>query len=134
MNLANCVQCGAVYVKNSLGLCAACLREEEEAEDKVAGFLREKAKATLDEIHEATGVKHKVILRMLKRGRIRSDAAISYPCETCGTLIDEGRLCDNCSGNITRQLKPEEWKPKEKPSTESKGTQRLHIKDLLDNK
>ena len=134
MKLANCTQCGAVYVENMHGLCVKCLREEEEAEDLVAAFLRETKKASLEEVHEATGVSHKIILRMLKRGRIQTDAIISYPCETCGAAISEGRLCEACSSNIVRQLKPDEWQPKPEQQSERKGNQRLYIKDLLKNK
>ncbi|MBP2651810.1 MAG: YvyF: flagellar operon protein [Firmicutes bacterium] len=138
MKLANCNQCGAVYVENPQGLCLNCLREEEEAEDKVAGFLREKDRASLEDIHQGTGVKYKIILRMLKRGRISSNAVIEYPCETCGSLISEGRICENCSNNITQQIKHEEWRrqvdTKPKPKDDGKVRPRLHIKDLLDNK
>lgn len=133
MNLINCTECGNLCVETPSRLCPACVRLEEEAEDKVANFLRGTSRASLEEIHQATGVKHKVILRMLKRGRIFTDAIISYPCETCGEPITEGRVCDRCSHNFTSQLKPEEWKPA-KQAEYSHKDERMYTKDLYHKK
>lgn len=106
MGLANCPQCGKLYVENTAKLCPECYAEEEKAENKVAQFLREvRRKATIDEIQEATAVEHKVILRMMKKGRVFSEFPIEYPCEHCGAPITEGRLCDACSKSILEQFK-----------------------------
>lgn len=109
MGLANCPECGKLYVENAARICPECYRKQEDDAEKVVEYLRDVDKATLEEIHQATGVKHKIILRLLHSGRIMG-TAISYPCETCGTLIDQGRLCDKCSKNILEQMKPEELK------------------------
>lgn len=103
MGLANCPECGKVYVENAAKVCPDCYRKQEEDAERVMEYLRDVAKATLEEIHEATGVKHKIILRLLRSGRIMG-SIISYPCETCGTLIEEGRLCTQCSKNILEQI------------------------------
>jgi len=102
-----------VFVDNPSGLCPACLELEEGEEFKVVDFLRERGKASIEEIHNATGVKEKTILRMMKRGRFISDFTITYPCESCGTLISEGRLCSHCNKNIMDQVKQEEPKREE---------------------
>jgi len=130
MNLINCIDCGAVCVESPSRLCAKCVRDEEEAEDRVAEYLRNTKKASLEEIHQATGVKHRIILRMLKRGRIVSDTIITYPCETCGAPISGGRLCESCSKNIVDQIKTEEKKP-EKRLEESRKEERMYTRDLL---
>ncbi|VBB09431.1 Hypothetical protein LUCI_4721 [Lucifera butyrica] len=111
MGLKNCPQCGKLFLDNPVGLCPECVAQEERDEARVGEYLREvKTKASIDEIHEATGVKHKVILRMIRSGRVVSDFAIEYPCESCGAPISEGRVCQNCSKNILDQLKTEDWK------------------------
>jgi hypothetical protein len=131
MKLVNCSECGNLCVESPSNLCPNCVRAEEDAEDRVAEYLRNTDKASLEDIHKATGVKHKVILRMLKRGRIFSDAVISYPCETCGAPINEGRVCAACSRNIVNQIKqPEEWKPQERQESVRKD-ERMYTKDLL---
>lgn len=107
MGLANCPECGKLYLENPSKLCQDCYALQEIDEEKVVNFLREKRKSTLQEIHEATGVRHKVILQMLNRHRITSDITVSYPCETCGEPITEGRICGKCNKNILDQIKPE---------------------------
>lgn len=134
MKLINCGECGNVCVENPSRLCPQCVRDEEEAEDRVAEYLRNASRASLEDIHRATGVKHKVILRMLKRGRIVSDAIITYPCETCGAPISGGRVCDACSKNIVGQLKqPEEWKPEKRQESVRKD-EKMYTRDLIDRK
>lgn len=134
MKLANCTECGNVCVENPTRMCPNCIREEEMAEDIVAEFLRDVKKASVEDIHKATGIKHKVILRMLQRGRIFS-GEISYPCETCGAAITEGRVCNACNRNISSQLsKPaEDWQAPKKQET-AKKDERMYIKDLLGRK
>ncbi len=132
MGLDYCPECGKLYVQNAIGLCADCYRQEEEDVEKVAEYLREKTKASLEEIHQATGIRHKVILRMIKRGRIVTDTEITYECELCGAPIIEGRLCADCSKTITEQLKPkvEEWS-KPEPRDLGKKDERLYIRDMF---
>jgi len=134
VKLTYCVECGTLCVENPTGLCPNCIREEEAAEDRVSEFLKEHKRASLDDIHNATGVKHKVILRMIKRGRIMTDAIITYPCETCGQPISAGRVCDDCNKNIISQLKKEEWQPQQDQRSESSKNERMYINDLLKKK
>ncbi|WP_425058510.1 hypothetical protein SCACP_31650 [Sporomusa carbonis] len=116
MGLGNCPECGKLYLENTALLCPDCYRKQEADAEKVIEYLKDVDKATLEEIHQATGVKHKIILRLIRSGRIIGNS-ISYPCESCGTLIDEGRLCEKCSKNILDQLKPDERPPEQQPLT-----------------
>ena len=93
-------------MENVARLCPECYRKQEDDAETVIEFLRDTSKATMEEIHQATGVKHKIILRLLRSGRIMGD--ISYPCDSCGDLITEGRLCNKCSKNILDQIKTED--------------------------
>jgi transposase-like protein len=104
MGLKNCVECGRICVENPSGLCPECYAKEEEDEHKIGEYLREVGKASIEQIHEATGVKEKTILRMMKSGRVMSLGEISYPCELCGALIFEGRVCAQCGKNFTQQV------------------------------
>lgn len=113
VGLGNCLECGKVYIENPAKLCPACYEQEEKDADRVADFLRDHPKSHINEVHEATGIKHKVILRMIKKGRILGDISVEYPCESCGASITEGRLCNDCSRNILSQLKPGDLKKPE---------------------
>ncbi|NLP42529.1 MAG: flagellar protein, partial [Veillonellaceae bacterium] len=70
MGLKNCPECGRLFVENPSGMCPACYEKVEEDELKVVEYLRDTRKASLKEIHEATGVKEGIIMRMIKRGRL----------------------------------------------------------------
>ncbi|MBP2640620.1 MAG: YvyF: flagellar operon protein [Firmicutes bacterium] len=126
MGVANCPQCGKIYMENPAKLCPACYAAFEADEEKVVEFLRKKRKASLEEIHTGTGVPHKVILRMLKQHRLTSEFQVSYPCESCGAMITGGRLCADCTKNVLDQVKPLVSKQAEKPA-QGQREQKMHI-------
>ena len=107
MGLANCKECGKLFVQNPAGVCPDCYRLIEEQETKVAAYLRDNRRASIGEVHEATGVPEKVILKMIKKGRITGDIQVEYPCESCGKPILEGRVCAECGRRVLEQIKPE---------------------------
>lgn len=128
MGLANCPECGKLFVENSSGLCPACYELEEYEELKIVGFLRERGKASIEEIREATGVKEKTILRMMKRGRFKGTFDITHPCESCGEQISEGRLCPQCSKNFTDQLKSSQERPQEEKTARNRVYSQTYFK------
>lgn len=93
-------------MENPSGLCPACYAEEEVYEHKIGEYLRDFGKASIEDIHKATGVKEKIILRMIKSGRLFVDGinTINYPCDMCGDPIIEGRLCSKCSSGFAKQV------------------------------
>ena len=105
MGLANCKECGKLCVQTAAGLCPECFRIEEENELKVARYLRDYSRASLSEVHEATGVPEKTILKMIKKGRITGANDLAYPCETCGKPITAGRVCPECGRRVLGQIK-----------------------------
>ena len=107
MGLANCKECGKLFVQNPSGICPDCYRIEEENEELVAKYLRGNRNATISDVHEATGVAEKTILKMIRKGRITGDIQVEYPCETCGRPILEGRVCAECGRRVLEQVKPD---------------------------
>lgn len=126
MGLKNCPECGKIFVDSPAGMCPACLEQEERDEIKIVDFLRESGNASsIEEIHEATGVKEKTILRMMRKGRFMGDFEIRYACESCGAPIVEGRVCAACSKNIISQMKQAAEKEAQK-SLEFKKAGRMY--------
>ena len=107
MGLANCKECGKIYMETAAGLCPDCYRAEEENELAVSRYLRDHPRSSVSDIHEATGVPEKTILKMIKKGRITGADNIAYPCETCGRPITEGRVCQECGRRVLDQIKGE---------------------------
>ena len=124
MGLANCKECGKLFVQNPAGICPDCYRMIEEQETKVAAYLRDNQRASITEVHEATGVSEKVILKMIKKGRIVGGVTMEYPCESCGKPIAEGRVCAECGRRVLNQLKTDPRsaaKPPEPPAPRKIG-------------
>lgn len=106
MNLGNCSQCGKLYVVNSLGLCAACLKDVEDQYHRCADYLRKNRASTMQELSDATGVSVRLITRFIREGRIGTKDALNlrYPCESCGEPIHDGNLCEVCRDRLRRQV------------------------------
>lgn len=111
--LANCENCNRVFVKTVRPICPECFKAEEEAFEIVYNFLRQRKnrEATLMEIVEATGVEEKLIIKFIKQQRLRASnfPNLTYPCEKCGAPIQSGRICEDCSQNIVREFKQQEY-------------------------
>lgn len=124
MGLKNCPTCGKLMLENPRGICPECYAQEEQDELKIVEYLRDAKKASIEDIHKATGVKYKVIMRMIHDRRILSDFTVTYPCESCGAPIEQGRLCSKCSQGIMDQ-----WKKDDKaPSRDYHGS-RMYTRD-----
>ncbi|WP_066175611.1 TIGR03826 family flagellar region protein [Bacillus marinisedimentorum] len=106
--LANCVQCGTLFVKSYRDICPACKKEEDKKFETVYQFIRkrENRMATLAEVTESTGVEEKLILRFIKEGRLQLSKFpnLGYPCAKCGNTIREGKLCDDCKTSLRNDI------------------------------
>lgn len=58
------------------------------------------------EIVEATGVEEMLITKFVREKRLRPSQfpKLAYPCEKCGTNIITGKLCQNCSNKLKKDL------------------------------
>ena len=110
-------------MENPSKLCPECYAQEEVYERTIGEYLRKKGRATVEEIHIDTEVDEKIIIRMLKSGRLFSDGMIGYPCEMCREPIYAGRLCTDCSNGLTKQVKKsnEDRKINEQIDQQNKG-------------
>lgn len=117
MNLANCPRCGKLFAKGIHDVCPACVREIDKQYEVCANYLRENKGATITELSDETGVTIKQITKFIREGRISlMDAPnLSYPCESCGVLIQTSHLCDSCRKRLIRGAKNlfDESKPRE---------------------
>ena len=107
--LSNCPNCGQLFVKALRPVCDKCAREAEEKFDAVYRFIRkrENRSASMDEVHDSTGVEKDLIIQWIREGRLRVSQMpnMGIPCEHCGKTISEGKLCDSCRSKLTGELK-----------------------------
>ncbi len=106
VNLGNCPRCGRLFANNFRDICPSCIKGIEEEYEKCLKYLREEKTATIQEVHEATGVSIRQITKFIKEGRISvaNNPNMMYPCEVCGVLIREGNMCDSCRTRLTRDF------------------------------
>ncbi|RIX47292.1 flagellar protein [Paenibacillus nanensis] len=104
MNLDNCPRCGRLFAKGIRDVCPSCMKEIDKEYQLCADFLRENKGATIHEVSDATGVSIRQISKFIREGRISIVNApnMSYPCESCGTLIRDSHLCDDCRTRLTK--------------------------------
>lgn len=113
MNLDNCPRCGKLFTKNFRDVCPVCIRDIDKEYQLCADYLREYKGAMIGELSDQTGVSIKQITKFIREGRISMMNApnLSYPCESCGTLIREHHICDSCRARLmkdTNQMKRNE--------------------------
>lgn len=107
--IENCPTCGQIYMKNAFrDVCEGCYRKEEEEFQLVYKFIRQRKNrtATMEQVEEGTGVPEKLIMKFIRKGRIQlaQFPHLGYPCDRCGTLIREERLCGVCKKDISDQI------------------------------
>ena len=107
--LRNCPNCNSIFVKTNLrDVCENCYKLEQKQFDTVYNFIRksDNRKATMDEIVSVTEVEEELIMKWIRNGRLRVTGYpnLGYPCEQCGTLIQKGSICTNCSTNLKADL------------------------------
>lgn len=109
--LANCKNCGRLFVRTSSPYCPACLKEQDRKFDQVYAFIRrqENRTATVPQVHEATGVETELIYQWVREGRLVTTLFpnLGYPCKSCGKTITEGAICDDCRRKLEHDLERE---------------------------
>lgn len=107
--LSNCPKCGGLFVKNKFrDICQNCWKEEEEAYNAVYQFIRkrENRAATIHQVVDATGVDEDLILKFIKTGRLKLTQFpnLGYPCDRCGKIIQNGKICNSCAEKLRKEL------------------------------
>lgn len=109
MELTNCPSCDTLFVKNKFrDVCDACYKEEEKKFELVYQYIRKRENRTamMSQVVEATGVDEDLIIKFIKSGKLRTSQFpnLGVPCEKCGKIIREGRMCDECSNSLRSEL------------------------------
>lgn len=110
--LENCPRCGQLFVKGIRDICQSCFKEIEEKFQVVYTYLKQKKnrEASMREVADNTGVSEADIIKFIREGRLHLNQFpnLSYPCESCGREIREGRICDSCQKRIYEGLETAE--------------------------
>ncbi|WP_216830371.1 TIGR03826 family flagellar region protein [Alkalihalobacterium elongatum] len=107
-SLENCPRCGGLFVKALRTICDKCHREIDAMFQTVYTFIRKRdnRKATLQEVVAATGVKEEYIFQFIREGRLQLAhyPNLAYPCDMCGAMIREGKICPSCRTSMNKDI------------------------------
>jgi len=106
LHIANCPKCGKVFNPTFADLCPQCHKQIDREYEQCATYLREHRGATISELSEATGVSMRQITNFIRERRISitDSPNMGYPCDSCGDLIREGKLCITCHQRLSTSL------------------------------
>jgi uncharacterized OB-fold protein len=106
MSIRNCPECGRLFQYVFKNICPNCINREESDRAIIRTFLQEHPKTSIPEISEITGVHTKVVIRMLKDGRLeaicRENNIMLLDCERCGEPVTDGRFCQKCRESLSQ--------------------------------
>ncbi len=100
--IKNCKRCGKIFAYLNNVNCPDCARVEEEEFDLVREFVKDHEFPTIPETSAATGVAEKYIVRWVREGRLERAGykMAGLKCDSCGTDIYTGKLCEKCQGKM----------------------------------
>jgi len=107
MEIKNCKRCGKMYSYIAgIPICDQCKQKDEDDFQTVKKYIYEHKGVSLKEVSEACEVSVEKITRFLRDGRleIKEGTNIILECESCGRPINSGRLCQECSKKLERDL------------------------------
>ena len=104
MELKNCRQCGKVYIYNGSYLCMNCQDEMERQFTLVKEYISKNPQADIETIEKDTGVESKLILRLIREGRLQYKGKDGLVCKRCSTPIDTGYYCKECMQQLNQYV------------------------------
>lgn len=129
--LGNCPKCKKLYLRIR-DICDECFQKQEEDYLKAAAYLREYPGSTIQDVSDNTGVSVAQIRYFIQIGRIIAGhfPNLSYPCATCGSPIQTGKVCKNCMDRYKQLSKKEEDRNSENGQPHNDNNSRGYIKYL----
>ncbi|MFS1514802.1 flagellar protein [Chengkuizengella sp. SCS-71B] len=122
--LNNCINCGRLFVKNVSNICPRCVEDINQQYERCTEYIKENRACTIYELSEETDVSVRQITQFIHEGRILIGELVNlgYPCNSCGQLIKVGKICDNCSLRIAREVRDVTSRNAEEEQEEAKAS------------
>jgi flagellar operon protein (TIGR03826 family) len=124
--LSNCPKCGKLFIRVR-EICDDCYEKQEEDYQKVSSYLWDHPGCNIQELSNATGVSVSQIRQFILANRIiiSQFKNLSYPCDTCGKMIKEGKTCPSCLKKII-ELASKVEKEKQTKKNERSSSYKIH--------
>lgn len=138
MGIANCKECGKVFVKTLDNTCPDCSNKRKQELQKIEEWIKQKNTPVLTKIEEEIGISEKTFMKYVLDGRIRSFNKVLAPCDVCKELTKletKNVICKDCrssikktsssSGNESELSKTDMYSKTNKPLPENKFKKRF---------
>ena len=109
MEIIQCTFCKKPFASYGGKVCTKCLEQLDNSFIIVRDYLDENPNADMDMVEEETGVSSRIILHLLKEGRLilgtsKAPGGGILFCEVCKNPISTGRMCDRCKDDIATTM------------------------------
>ncbi|OPZ92906.1 MAG: hypothetical protein BWY74_01361 [Firmicutes bacterium ADurb.Bin419] len=127
-DIRNCRRCKRLF--NYIGgapICHDCKQQDEVDYKRVKEYLYDHPKASIIEVSQELEVSVQQIKMYLKEGRLEivgNDGNMILECERCGKSITTGRLCNDCSKEVSNDIKSTTNQMSKAVPTEDETTKR----------
>ena len=104
-NLANCRECGSLFVKTNRLICKTCFQKEYALLIKLNNVILDNPKYDINKVLEFSGVSKDKFNELLNHGKFWSYNKIEIRCKFCNKPItaNTGRqLCFNCYSDMVK--------------------------------
>lgn len=103
-NIRYCKRCGRIYSRISGKMCPECTVQTDKDFIVCREYIDNNSNVTIEELSENTGISEKIILMLLKEGRLVLGSGSELFCELCGKAIGSGRFCPDCFADIQKDI------------------------------
>ena len=109
MNIIQCPLCRKAFQSQGNKVCPNCLGKMDEYFFKVRDYLDDNPDASIDKVSEETEISQRVIMYLIKEGRVimKGEGKAfddTLTCEICKIPIFEGRICEKCKKNLAKAI------------------------------
>ena len=109
MNIIQCSICKKPFQSIGRKQCPDCIDYIDECFIKVRDYLDQYPSAGMEAVEAATEVEQKIILHLLKDGRLimgegKATGAGGLICEMCKKPISTGKLCNSCKDSLSKTI------------------------------
>lgn len=105
-NIRTCRRCRKLFNYIASPYCPRCVDEIDREYRVVRDYIYDHPNEGIKEIADATDVDERVILELLRDGRLELDSgSAALQCERCGSNISSGRYCGYCQSMLSNELK-----------------------------
>lgn len=125
MGLANCNECGKLFIQTSEAFCPECVKQRDYELNQIRDWIFKQAHPKLSRFEKETSLSEKVFMKHLLEGRIIDFTKVIVNCELCRKEIrlhTKKIICTKCHNSLKKAQTPKKRGELENSELYSKKT------------